>query len=104
MNISDFSRFEGFDWDKANVHKNWERHKVAFHECEEVLLRVPALFPDMEHSDQEPWFYAFGKTIAGRKLVVVFTMRKNKIRIISAREMSRKERNAYEKIQKDPEI
>ena len=96
--LPDLAKVEGFEWDPANTLKNWRRHKVAFQECEEVFLRAPVILPDTEHSITEPRFYAFGKTLAERRLTITFTLRKNKIRVISARPASRKERNIYEEI------
>ena len=94
--LPDFSTIDGFDWDKNNVQKNWKRHRVAFYECEEVLMSEPIVVPDHEHSQTEPRFLALGKTMQDRLLAVFFTVRKNKFRVISARDMSRKERRDYE--------
>ena len=89
---------EGFEWDKGNAFKNWLKHGVAQGETEEVFLHEPLLlFEDEKHSDHEDRFLAFGRTDAGRQLVIAFTIRKNQIRIISARNMNKKERGAYEK-------
>ena len=97
----DWLKLEGFDWDKANVQKNWERHRVAFYECEEVFLRGPIILPNLKHSAEEPRFFALGKTVRERWLTIVFTMRQNKIRVISARDMSREEKKGYEQIQEN---
>ena len=99
--LPDFSRLEGFDWDQSNIEKNWKKHRVAFYECEEIFLRAPIILPDLEHSTIEARFFALGRTVRERWLTVIFTVRKNKIRIISARNMSRKERKAYEQTQKN---
>lgn len=86
-----------FDWDKANKYKNLEKHKVEFKECEEVFFNKPLkTYYDIKHSQTEDRFVALGITNKKRKLHIVFTVRENKIRIISARSMSRKERNLYE--------
>ncbi|MBI5893834.1 MAG: BrnT family toxin [Deltaproteobacteria bacterium] len=96
---------EGFDWDKGNIAKNWERHKVSHIECEEVFFNSPFVVKgDETHSSAENRFYILGKTDKGRLLFIVFTVRKNRIRVISARDMSRKERKTYEQIEKDAEI
>ncbi len=92
----DFLQLEGFEWDAANVLKNWQRHQVAFYECEEVFMRGPVVFPDVKHSGVGDRFFALGRTVRERLLTVVFTVRKNKIRVISARNMSRKEKQVYE--------
>ena len=94
----EISRFSGFDWDHANVDKNWRRHRVAFHECEEVFFHEPVIAPDAGHSAAERRFFAFGRTVRGRMLTVVFTVRENRIRVISARDMSRKERRLHDQI------
>lgn len=99
--LPNLSRIEGFDWDRANIQKNWEAHRVAFYECEEVFFRDPILVPDFGHSATEARYFAFGRTGAGRLLAVVFTMRASRIRIVSARDMNRKERKRHGKIQKN---
>lgn len=99
--LPNLSHFEGFDWDQANIQKNWDRHKVAFYECEEVFFRDPVIVPDSGHSVTESRYFALGRTIRGRRLTIIFTLRKKKIRVISARDMSRKERAFYGKAEKD---
>jgi uncharacterized DUF497 family protein len=101
-----FSRFRGFDWDDANREKNWLRHKVTWQECEEVFFNQPLyVYPDQRHSLTEERFYALGKTNGSRFLFVVFTRRKTRIRIISARDMRKKERRVYlEKAERDSEV
>ncbi len=105
IDLPDLSQFEGFDWDRANARKNWEKHRVSFAECEEIFFHGPVIFPDPEHSQAEPRYFALGITARGRKLTAVFTLRKDKIRVVSARDMSRKERSIYaQEVKKDPEI
>ncbi|HHT9131629.1 MAG TPA: BrnT family toxin [Candidatus Tripitaka californicus] len=96
------SRAEGFDWDRGNIEKNWERHRVGFLECEEVFFNKPLVVKEDEpHSKEEPRYYVLGKTNSGRLLFVIFTIRKNKLGVVSARDMSRKERKIYyEQIEK----
>ncbi len=100
------SRVEGFDWDKGNIEKNWERHKVSFVECEELFFNRPLVVAEDEiHSSAESRHYALGATNEGRYLFVVFTIRTNKIRVISARDMSRRERRIHrEEIEKIAKI
>jgi uncharacterized DUF497 family protein len=87
----------GFQWDEANLLKNWEKHRVTAVECEQVFFNQPVLaVPDEQHSDTEARFYILGQTDTGRKLFVVFTTRGNLLRVISARDMNRKERKIYE--------
>lgn len=91
----------GFDWDKDNLTKNWEKHKVAFWECEEIFFNQPLLMAgDKKHSGAETRFYALGKTDSGRKLFAAFTVRDRRLRIISARDMGRKERMEYQNAEK----
>lgn len=104
MALPDLNSLDGFDWDKANIQKNWQRHRVRFDECEEVFFYEPLIVPDFIHSVLEPRYFAYGRTSEGRLLTLVFTIRDKKIRVISVRDMSRKERQGYEKIQKDSPI
>jgi uncharacterized DUF497 family protein len=87
---------EGFDWDVGNVTKN-ARHDVAPEEAEEVFLNEPLLvLPDVKHSRSEVRWWALGRT-AKCHLLVVFTVRRKLIRVISARAMNKKEKAVYEK-------
>ncbi len=87
----------GFDWDEGNVEKNWERHRVPFWESEEVFFNEPLVISaDRKHSTSERRFLALGQTDSGRRLFLSFTVRKSLVRIISARDMTRKELRAYE--------
>lgn len=95
-----FESVAGFEWDKGNFFKNWSSHKVKTHECEEVFFNRPLLISDdKKHSENEKRFYALGKTNSGRNLFVSFTIRNDLIRVISARDMNRKERNCYNETQ-----
>ncbi len=86
----------GFQWDQGNRDKNWLRHRVSDAECEEVFFNAPLLVAkDVKHSDREPRYYVLGKTNAGRRLFVVVTVREKLLRVISARDMSRRERKVY---------
>ena len=88
---------KGFDWNKGNIDKNWKKHKVSAKECEEVFFNEPSiLFEDKKHSKKEKRYGIFGITNQKRKLIIIFTIRNEQIRIISARNMSRKERETYE--------
>ena len=94
----DLSKYTGFGWDEGNQNKNWIKHRVANSECEQVFLNDPLLIlPDASHSQKEARYYALGKTDLNRFLFVSFTARADKIRIISARDMSRPERETYAK-------
>lgn len=87
-----------FDWDDGNLHKNITKHDVSWQESEEMFSNKPlVLAHDLKHSNaKERRLFALGKTKANRRLFVVFTIRDNKIRVISARDMTRAEDNAYE--------
>ena len=97
---------EGFQWDKANKEKSWDKHRVTWRECEEVFFNFPLFtYPDLKHSKKDIRHGALGQTDGSRLLFVVFTARGSKIRVISARAMNRKERKEYhEKAQKDSKI
>jgi uncharacterized protein len=87
---------EGFQWDAGNSAKIWERHAVAPAECEELFFNGPLVVgSDEEHSGVEDRLYALGQTDTGRLLFAVFTLRGRLIRVISARDMSRRERRIY---------
>ncbi len=88
----------GFDWDQGNQHKNELKHGVANIECEEVFFHEPIIIArDQRHSENEERYTALGKTNAKRLLFVAFTIRQGHVRVISARPMSRQERELYEK-------
>lgn len=96
--MTDLTRITGFDWDEGNARKN-EKHSVLSAEAEQVFFNQPLLLmDDVKHSQGEPRFHALGKTHAGRLLHITFTVREegSKIRVISARNMHRKERTIYE--------
>jgi hypothetical protein len=88
----------GFDWDDDNEGKNWERHRVTPEEAEELFFHEPLVIRgDTRHSKVEKRYYALGQTGAGRKLLVAFTIRRQLIRVISARDVNRNEREIYER-------
>ena len=87
----------GFQWDDANLPKVWKRHAVSAAECEQAFFNVPLMAaPDDKHSAKEPRFYMLGRTNMGRCLFVVFTIRGGLIRVVSARDMNRRERRLFE--------
>ena len=94
----DLAATEGFDWDDGNGRKSLHKHGVTQAEAEQVFAGEPLLAEDFGHSHAEVRFQALGETIEGRRLHVTFTLRGNgkKIRVISARDMNRKERAYYE--------
>ena len=95
-NLTDIT---GFDWDEGNARKN-EKHNVSMAEAEQFFFNEPLLvLEDSRHSKKEPRFHALGKSDEKRQLHITFTLRQagEKIRIISARDMHKKERAIYEK-------
>ncbi len=89
----------GFQWDKGNFLKNWKSHNIRATECEQVFFNRPMLVaPDVKHSKRETRYYTLGKSDAGRRLLLVFTVRGTLIRIISARDMNRKEMKEYDRL------
>lgn len=88
----------GFFWDKGNKEKNFKKHQVTDSESEEIFFNEnKKIFKDKLHSGREERFIVLGKTNKNRLLFVVFTIRNEKIRIISARDINRKEEKLYEK-------
>ena len=85
--------FEGFDWDAANVG-HILRHAVSPFEVEEVVAR-PHVRISAASVGQETRWKLFGKTTSNRHLVVVFTVRRNLFRTVTAYEMNRAERRKY---------
>jgi len=95
----DLAKITSFDWDEGNARKN-EKHGVSMAEAEQVFFNTPLLvLEDIKHSGEELRFHALGKTDKVRLIHITFTLRGagEKIRVISARDMHRKERAIYEK-------
>ena len=95
----ELERIVGFDWDDGNARKN-EKHGVSQSEAEQIFFDVRLLMvADAGHSDDEPRYHALGTTLDGRRLHVTFTLRGDgtRIRVVSARDMHRKERQIYER-------
>lgn len=89
----DTRQIHGFDWDEGNRYKNWVKHRVSSGECEEVFFNLPLVIADdAKHSEVKQRYLALGQTNRDRLLFLSFTVRDSKIRIISARDVSRKER------------
>lgn len=99
----DEATFE-FEWDKGNIGKN-RRHQVEDSESEEAFFdQAKVVLKDTLHSGKEERFILIGKTKKERLLFVVFAKRETKMRIISARDINRKERPLYEKTTEDSKI
>jgi uncharacterized protein len=86
----------GLEWDQGNSGKNEAKHGVTNRESEEIFLNKPLLVARSSQGGKEIRYVALGKTYGSRLLAVVFTVRANRIRVISARPMSRNEREVYE--------
>lgn len=94
----DFSRITGFDWDDGNISKSADKRGVSTRDAEQTFLDPRLLvLVDESHSGEEERFHAYGRSEGGRLLLVSFTLRDDKtlIRVISARDMSRRERQRY---------
>ncbi len=92
----------GFQWDEANISKNWALHQVSSEEAENVFFNQPLVVrSDLRHSRTEKRYYCLGQTSAGRRLFVAFTIRKELIRVISVRDMNRNETQIYGKYQEE---
>jgi uncharacterized protein len=91
-----FAGVTGFQWDEGNSDKNWRRHRVTRAEAEQVFFNLPLIVAsDPRHSGEEIRHFALGRTNDGRHLTIVFTRRADLLRVVSARSMSRRERNVY---------
>jgi uncharacterized DUF497 family protein len=94
--LLNLSEYKGFEWDAGNSEKNWIAHKVSQSECEQIFFNHPLfIVDDDKHSELEERYFALGKTNTRRKLFVCFTVRKQLIRVISARDMTRNEKRSY---------
>lgn len=94
----DLNRVTGFDWDDGNARKN-DKHGVSMAEAEQFFFNAPLLLlEDESHSQNEVRLHALGQTDVGRGLHITFTLRQAGalIRVISARDLHRKERAIYE--------
>lgn len=101
------SEIIGFDWDSGNSRKSADKHDVRQSEAEQLFLNVPLLLlADSKHSQKEARYHALGKTDTARLLHVTFTLRSGGtlIRVISARDMHRKERRIYEQSEESAKI
>jgi uncharacterized DUF497 family protein len=96
--VKELSNCTGFQWDEHNADKIWDKHSVTRTECEQLFFNQPLIVADdTKHSKKEKRYYVLGQTGTGRRLYLIFTTRKLVVRVISARDMSRKERRVYEK-------
>ena len=94
-----WGEISGFDWDSGNSRKSADKHNVSQPEAEQLFFNAPLLLlADGKHSQYKARYHALGKTDTARQLHVTFTLRSGGtlIRVISARDMHRKERAVYE--------
>ena len=91
-----FENVIGFQWDVGNIEKKWLKHQVLHLECEQIFFNEPLIIADdVKQSQNENRWFALGHTDSDRKLFLVFTIRRNQIRVISARDMNKKEKREY---------
>jgi len=102
MQRADLSASTEFEWDSGNRLKSHMKHGITQAEAEAIFLFAPLVARDTGHSGTESRFHALGETAGGRRLLAVFTVRGARIRIISVRDMSRRERRMYEEARKAP--
>lgn len=87
-----------FEWDPEKAESNARKHGVTFFEATEAFAdEWSSTVPDPDHSHDELRFLLFGRTAGGAYLTVSFTERDDRIRLISARRMTPRERRAYER-------
>ncbi|MGV0027228.1 BrnT family toxin [Phormidesmis priestleyi] len=86
-----------FDWDKSKAARNLSKHGVSFEEAETVFHNPLYIdFYDPDHSEDEERYLTVGESNRGRLLIVSYTERGDSVRLISAREVTQTEREAYE--------
>ncbi len=97
METVSLPEFEGFDWDEGNARKTWESHRVTQQEAEQVFFNRPLIVADdVKHSETERRYYVLGQTDEDRALFAAFAVSEERIRVISARDMNRRERKVYQ--------
>jgi len=99
-----WAELSGFEWDQGNARKSETKHDVTQSESEQIFFNQPILIlEDSKHNQTESRYHALGITDSARQLHVTFTLRNTGtlIRVISARDMHKKERTVYEQAKKD---
>jgi uncharacterized protein len=97
FNCLEVEKLVGFEWDEGNIDKNLNKHGLPHSFIEEIFFNEPLLIvEDFRHSKDECRCFALGRTFEDKYLFVAFTVRGEKIRVISARAMNKKERSIYE--------
>lgn len=88
-----------FEWDPDKAASNFAKHGITFHEAATVFDDPLAMtYHDPDHSQDEDRFITFGQTSTGKSVSVVHVDRDDRTRIISAREMTRRERSQHEQL------
>ncbi len=96
------NKITGFDWDKGNIDKSYEKHGIKPEEAEQVFLDVGLQVErSIKHEQKEKRFIAIGEIPAGKILFIVFTMRNTEIRVVSARVANKTERRRYAEAKKN---
>jgi len=86
-----------FEWDETKADLNIEKHNVSFQEAATVFGDfLSYTFDDPDHSDEELRLLTIGRATTDKLIIVSHTDRDDKIRIISARELTKKEQKFYE--------
>ena len=98
--MNNFDFITGFEWDKHNSVKIFKKHNITIKEAEGIFADLKFILSEARYSGNEERYAIMG-TSGKKKLIAIFTVRSNKIRIISARPQSRKERKVYEEFNKD---
>ena len=94
-------QIKSFDWDDGNINKNYILHDVSHFEAEEIFFNFPILIQyDLRNSEDEQRYYALGQTDKNRCLFISFTIRGKSLRVISARDMNKREVRIYEQRKK----
>ncbi len=94
-----------FEWDKGNLDKSYTKHGITPKETEEVFVDEGSfVLPDVKYSQKEERFIVVGRTLEKLNLFIVFAFRGEKVRVISARRMHRKEVLKYEKLKENTKI
>lgn len=100
--VIDLIKILGFEWDKGNVDKSYQKHGITPNEAEEVFVdKNVGVERDIKHQESEERYIAIGMTLNEKLLFVVFTVRGNLIRVISSRKANKKERRLYEEAKKN---
>jgi uncharacterized protein len=87
-----------FEWDEVKAIASFKKHKVSFEEGKTIFNDAcVCTFPDSEHSADEGRYINIGLSVRGRVLILTHTERRDKIRIISCRKATMRERRFYEK-------